>query len=79
MMNEHVGELIESLDALLSDLRRAGCHLVTVLVEPGDTVGYHSWYGGNPAMLYGLLQAVEQQVYDTLIDTVRGETDDDTE
>ena len=78
-MNEHIAELIETLDALLMDLRRAGCHLVTVLVEPGDTVGYHSWYGGNPAMLYGLLQAVEQQVYDTLIDTVRGETDDDTE
>jgi hypothetical protein len=77
-MNEHIAELIETLDALLMDLRRAGCHLVTVLVEPGDTVGFHSWYGGNPAMLYGLLQAVEQQVYDTLIDTVRGETDDDT-
>jgi len=78
-MNEHIAELIESLDALLYDLRRAGCHLVTVLVEPGDTVGFHSWYGGNPAMLYGLLQAVEQQVYDSLIDAVRGETDDDTE
>ena len=76
MMNEHVGELIESLDALLSDLRRAGCHLVCVLVEPGDSVGFHSWYGGNPAMLYGLLQAVEQQVYDSLIDAVRGDSDD---
>jgi len=75
-MNEHITELIESLDALLSDLRRAGCHLVCVLVEPGDSVGFHSWYGGNPALLYGLMQAVEQQVYDTLIDTVRGEQDD---
>jgi len=45
-------------------------------VEPGDSVGFHSWYGGNPALLYGLMQAVEQQVYDTLIDTVRGEQDD---
>jgi hypothetical protein len=78
-MNEHIAELIESLDALLSDLRRAGCHLVTVLVEPGDTVGFHSWYGGNPAMLYGLLQAVEQQVYDSLIDAVSGEVEDDAE
>jgi hypothetical protein len=76
MMNEHVTELIETLDALLDDLRRAGCHLVCVVVEPGDDWGYHSWYGGNPAMLYGLLQAVEQQVYDTLIDTVRGDSDD---
>jgi len=75
-MNEHITELIESLDALLSDLRRAGCHLVCVLVEPGDSVGFHSWYGGNPALLYGLMQAVEQQVYDTLIDTVRGDSDD---
>ena len=78
-MNTRVQELIETLDALLSDLRCAGCHLVAVLVAPGDTVGFHSWYGGNPAMLYGLLQAVEQQVYDSLIDAVRGETDDDTE
>ena len=75
-MNEHVTELLESLDALLADLRRAGCHLVCVVVEPGDSVGFHSWYGGNPALLYGLMQAVEQQVYDTLIDTVRGEQDD---
>ena len=75
-MNEHITELIESLDALLTDLRRAGCHLVCVVVEPGDSVGFHSWYGGNPALLYGLMQAVEQQVYDTLIDTVRGDSDD---
>jgi hypothetical protein len=75
-MNEHITELIETLDALLTDLRRAGCHLVCVMVEPGDSVGFHSWYGGNPALLYGLMQAVEQQVYDTLIDTVRGEQDD---
>ena len=76
MTNERIDELIESLDSLLMDLRRAGCHLVCVLVEPGDSVGFHSWYGGNPALLYGLMQAVEQQVYDTLIDTVRGEQDD---
>jgi hypothetical protein len=76
MTNERIDELIESLNSLLIDLRRAGCHLVTVLVEPGDTVGFHSWYGGNPAMLYGLLQAVEQQVYDSLIDAVRGDSDD---
>ena len=75
-MNEHVAELVETLDALLTDLRRVGCHLVTVLVEPGDTLGFHSWCGGNPAMLYGLLQAVEQQVYDSLIDAVQGENDD---
>jgi len=78
-MNTRVTELIETLDALLTDLRQAGCHLVCVLVTPGDTEGFHSWYGGNPAMLYGLLQAVEQQVYDTLIDAVLGETDDDSE
>jgi len=75
-MNEHITELIETLDALLTDLRRAGCHLVCVMVEPGDSVGFHSWYGGNSAMLYGLLQAVEQQVYDSLIDAVRGDSDD---
>jgi hypothetical protein len=78
-MNERIGELIESLDSLLIDLRRAGCHLVCVLVEPRDMVGFHSWYGGNPALLYGLLQGVEQQVYDSLIDAVSGEVEDDTE
>jgi hypothetical protein len=78
-MNEHVGELIESLDALLADLRRAGCHLVCVLAAPeSDGCGFHSWRGGNSALLYGLLQAVEQDVYDDLLDTVRG-GDDDTE
>jgi len=78
MTNERIDELIETLDALLTDLRRAGCHLVCVMVEPGDDWGYHSWYGGNPAMLYGLLQAVEQQVYDSLIDAVNGQTNDET-
>jgi len=75
-MNEHVNELLESLDALLADLRRAGCHLVCVLVEPGDAVGFHSWRGGNPAILYSLVQIAEEELHDELMSIVRGEQDD---
>jgi len=76
MMNEHITELIESLDALLSDLHTAGCQFVVVLMSPDDRAGFHSWRSGNLALLYGLLQAVEQDVYDDLIDSVRGGGDD---
>jgi len=78
-MNERITELIESLDALLTDLRRAGCHVVCVLAAPQlNGCGIYSWRSGNLALLYGLLQAVEQDVYDNLIDSVRG-GDHDTE
>jgi hypothetical protein len=76
-MNEHVTELIESMDALLHDLHTAGCQFVVVLMTPDDRAGFHSWRSGNLALLYGLLQAVEQDVYDDLIDSVRGGGGDD--
>ena len=79
-MNEHVAELIETLDALLTDLRRAGCHLVCVVATPeSDGCGIHSWRGGNPAILYSLVQLTEDELHDELVSIVRGETDDDTE
>jgi hypothetical protein len=77
MMNEHVGELIESLDALLSDLRRAGCHLVCLLAAPeSDGCGFHSWRGGNTAILYSLVQITEEELHDELMSIVRGDSDD---
>jgi len=77
-MNTRVQELIETLDALLYDLHTAGCQFAMVLIAPDDKASFHSWRCGNIAMLYGALQAIEQQVYDDLVDAVRewGEQDD---
>jgi hypothetical protein len=78
-MNEHITELIETLDALLSDLRRAGCHLVCLLAAPEpDGCGFHSWRGGNPAILYSIVGITEEELHDELMSIVRG-GDDDTE
>jgi len=76
-MNEHIDELIETLDALLTDLRRAGCHLVCVLAapEPGGC-GFHSWRGGNTAILYSLVEITEEELHEELMSIVRGEQDD---
>jgi hypothetical protein len=77
MMNEHITELIETLDALLTDLRRAGCHLVCLLSAPEPNgCGFHSWRGGNPAILYSLVQITEEELHDELMSIVRGEQDD---
>jgi hypothetical protein len=76
-MNEHVTELIETLDALLTDLRRAGCHLVCLLAAPEPNgCGFHSWRGGNTAILYSLVQITEEELHDELMSIVRGDSDD---
>ena len=76
-MNEHITELVETLDALLSDLRRAGCHLVCVVATPEpDGCGIHLWRGGNPAILYSILEIIVDELHDQLVALVRGENDD---
>jgi hypothetical protein len=79
MTNERIDELIESLNWLLIDLRRAGCHLVCLVAAPEHNgCGFHSWRGGNTAILYSLVQITEEELHDELMSIVRGETDDDT-
>lgn len=71
-MDERVDELIETLDALLSDLSRMGYHFVVVLTDPSVSTFQH-WRTRNPIVNYGLTEIVASQIHEEL--TQESDTD----
>lgn len=64
-MNEHIEELLETLDAVLQDLNRAGCHFVAAVVD-GNVSDLRMWRTTNPLIAHQLADLLERNSYNDL-------------
>lgn len=64
-MNEHVEELLETLDAILRDLNAAGCHFVAAVVD-SQVEDLRMWRTTNPLITHQLADLLERNSYNDL-------------
>lgn len=64
-MRERVDELLESLEALLSDIAACGCHFV-VSVANTDLTDVHYWRTRNVLVAYSLAELVANETHAAL-------------
>lgn len=65
-MTERDLELVETLDALVMDMARAGWHIALAVATP-DAHATEMWLTANPLVCYSLSELLRDKAYDELV------------
>lgn len=65
-MTERDVELLETVEALIHDMVRAGWHVAVAIATP-DARATEMWLSANPLVAYSLAELLRDKAYDELV------------